>query len=520
MSFAKYAQLYRENGFFNGSKIKTTITDPDFVGQEMILSKGTTILQTRTIPISMVTEFFTDESGTLTLSADNGTKIISATVSVSNYRTYNVTVSATATDTSRDAYAKDVEMTADPTEAYVAYTGNVSTMTVAVSDPNLVNATVDGNKIILTDAGNDKQGRCTITATIAKKSTYDSAEVTFNVNKLTGQYGSWQDASDEVIANMIAKADAGEIDLADYWDIGDTRRVHLNAIQSGAEVAGQDEQDIDLVIMHNPLGDSKYMLTTPTAGNRYQPNFIIGVKDCLLNKSAMGYFEKTIEARDSQYSSANVSTNTSFVSIDAMDTAELLELLNDDFILALPEYIQNALKATNRLYVCAGGEQSERAYMGYGYLSYTTSSRKSHRVSLANIKELGLESAVVRGDSSNGYRPKGTGIYNDSGSINSSGSHDDNYAVNITNDNVNACGTKFAYYNNRSLAKKKGINGAVIDYLVPDSFMAAYVYNGSSYRTKWSTAFYIDSSGTLATNNLTDSGQRTMLRGVSPIMFI
>ena len=85
MSFAKYAQLYRENGFFNGSKIRATITDNTFIGQEMILSKNDTTLQTRTIPVTGVCEFFTDESGTLTLSVDNGTTTLMGTVIVSAY---------------------------------------------------------------------------------------------------------------------------------------------------------------------------------------------------------------------------------------------------------------------------------------------------------------------------------------------------------------------------------------------------------------------------------------------------
>ena len=511
MSFAKYAQLYRDMGFFSGSKIKATVTDNSFIGQELVLSKGNTVLQTRTIPVTGLVEFFTDASGTLTLSADNGTLQISATVKVTNYATYNVTVKGTATDTSRQIYADDVEMDADPTVANVAYTGDVSAITAVVSDNTLIKATVNGNKITLTDAGNDKQGRCSITATVANTANYDRASVTFNVNKLTGQYGSWADASDDVIASMIAKADAGEIDLADYWNIGDTRRVHLNAIEAGIEVAEQVEQDIDLVIMHNPLGDSAYMLTTPTAGNRYQPHFIIGTKECLENKTALSAFTDTITAT---YNSTYSISYDSYLMANSSKVSELLEMLNNGFILALPQYLQDKLKPINRLYLCS---QSGSINVGADIINYSIKGTKSHKVSLANINELGFTSSIERnGDST----PTGIGVYDRSGKMDD----DEKYSpiASRINSAVNDAGTKFSYYTNNSIIKHKGNTSILTDYHVLDTLIAVTRddWSSSSLNSHFSMAFYIGSNGELTTNNLADSGQRTMLRGISPIMFI
>lgn len=512
MGFAKYAQFYKDNGFFAGSKIKATVTDSIFIGQELILSKGNEVIRSMTIPTSGKVEFFTDESGTLTLSADNGTSTISGTVEISAYATYEVTLNGSVSDTTREAYAKDVIMNDTTATANISYTGDVSSITAINSDPSLVSISISGNKITMRDAGNDKSGKCSITATVAGTSKYSSADVTFNVNKLTGTYGSWEDASDEMIASMIARADAGEIDLADYWNIGDTRRVHLNAIEAGTEIAEQVEQDIDLVIMHNPLGDSKYMLTNPTIGNRYQPHFIIGTKDCLENKSAMGYLAHSISVT---YPSSYVATNSSYIIANSNSESEMLSFLNGRFISALPIYIQNALKNTNRAYVCGGGNQSESA--DYGYYAYMAKANKSHKVSLANLVELGLKSDIK----TSAYILTGKGVYNNN--ISSSTIYRPSSAepmINQANNQVNNCGTNLQYYKDNPIAKTKGKGGNSTDYLLPDTCMVVYAYDGNKYKARFSTAFYIDSDGVVQTNNLMDVGQRTALRGISPIMFI
>lgn len=43
---------------------------------------------------------------------------------------------------------------------------------------------------------------------------------------------SWADGTDEQIAAMIQAADEGEINLADYWNVGDERTVQLSAMEA------------------------------------------------------------------------------------------------------------------------------------------------------------------------------------------------------------------------------------------------------------------------------------------------
>ena len=91
--------------------------------------------------------------------------------------------------------------------------------------------------------------------------------------------------------------------------------------------------------------------------------------------------------------------------------------------------------------------------------------------------------------------------------------------INQANNQVNDCGTNLQYYKDNPITKTKGKGGNSTDYLLPDTCMVAYCYQGSR-NARFSTAFYIDGDGVVQTNDLMDAGQRTALRGVSPIMFI
>lgn len=247
MSFAKYAQLYRENGFFSGSKIKATITDNSFIGQEMILSKGSTIIQTRTIPVTGMCEFFTDESGELTLSADNGTAIISGTVNVGAYGTYNVTVSGTASDTSRYMVADKNTVTIDDSTSSdtvkITYSGDVSNITANSTNRNIVSATVNGNEVNIVDAGSGIKGDANVNVTVAQTDKYDQKTITVIVHKTNGSI----DKSWVGLKNMVN--DGIE---QDYCEVGEEYTVTLSNGTTLTYVLGAIDHDLDHQLIFVP----------------------------------------------------------------------------------------------------------------------------------------------------------------------------------------------------------------------------------------------------------------------------
>ena len=83
------------------------------------------------------------------------------------------------------------------------------------------------------------------------RETIDSAITIDNGTKIV----SWKDGSWEDIANMIEAHYNGYIDITDYWSNGDTKRVQLNAINSGTTGESQSAQYIDLTIIDSAHDD-------------------------------------------------------------------------------------------------------------------------------------------------------------------------------------------------------------------------------------------------------------------------
>lgn len=83
---------------------------------------------------------------------------------------------------------------------------------------------------------------------------------------------SWADGTDEQIAAMVAAADAGEIDLSDYWSAGDTRTVQLSAMAADGVGESHAAQSVQFV-----LSDPGHF----TLASGKPCNFVVNMKDSL-----------------------------------------------------------------------------------------------------------------------------------------------------------------------------------------------------------------------------------------------
>lgn len=89
---------------------------------------------------------------------------------------------------------------------------------------------------------------------------------------------TWASGTNEEVAAMVAAAQAGLIDLSDYWSVGDERTVHLSAMTATGVGEAQAEQDVTMVLMHAggvPLA----------AGG--ECNFVVGQKNALTTNGYM-----------------------------------------------------------------------------------------------------------------------------------------------------------------------------------------------------------------------------------------
>ena len=83
---------------------------------------------------------------------------------------------------------------------------------------------------------------------------------------------SWADGTDEEVAAMVAAADAGKINLSDYWKAGDTRTVRLSSMFATGVGEIHAAQSVQFV-----LSDPGHF----TLASGKPCNFVVNMKDCL-----------------------------------------------------------------------------------------------------------------------------------------------------------------------------------------------------------------------------------------------
>lgn len=89
---------------------------------------------------------------------------------------------------------------------------------------------------------------------------------------------SWADGTDDEIAAMVAAADAGKINLSDYWHEGDTRAVRLSSMPATGVGESHAAQDVQFV-----LSDPGHF----TLASGKPCNFVVNMKDCLKHRGDM-----------------------------------------------------------------------------------------------------------------------------------------------------------------------------------------------------------------------------------------
>ena len=96
----------------------------------------------------------------------------------------------------------------------------------------------------------------------------------------------WSTGTDAQIVNAVQMADRGEVNLADYWSVGDERTVSLSAMSATGVSESHSAQNVVLVLSH--VGGKT--LTTATTSGRTTCSFQVDMKQCLNEK---GYINNT-----------------------------------------------------------------------------------------------------------------------------------------------------------------------------------------------------------------------------------
>ena len=98
---------------------------------------------------------------------------------------------------------------------------------------------------------------------------------------------TWAGGTDDEIVAMVEAADAGTINLADYWAVGDVRTVQLSAMSATGVGESHGAQAVDLVLMHA----GGYDLNAAVVSGRTECSFVVGLKDSLAEAGYMNNYD-------------------------------------------------------------------------------------------------------------------------------------------------------------------------------------------------------------------------------------
>ena len=169
------------------------------------------------------------------------------------------------------------------TVAISSVTGSVSNVTVSSSNTSVATASRSSSTITVSSV-NSTAGNATITVTLAQTTNYTSATATISVTCEFVQIVTWASGTDAQIAEMLTSHYNGEIDIHDYWHVGDERTVTLSAMSATGVSESHVQQTVTYVLTHS---GGKYLSDGVT-----ECAFQVDQKDCL---SESGYINSTAQ---------------------------------------------------------------------------------------------------------------------------------------------------------------------------------------------------------------------------------
>ena len=144
------------------------------------------------------------------------------------------------------------------------------TISASVSPEGFCSVELSGNVITVSYIAS---GSATVSVSVAETDNYLSGSDSCSVEMQPSlDIVSWESGTDKQIAAMVAAADAGQINLSDYWHVGDTRTVNLSAMDATGVGEAHASQNVQFVL----TDPGHYMLA-----NRKPCNFVVLQKDCL-----------------------------------------------------------------------------------------------------------------------------------------------------------------------------------------------------------------------------------------------
>lgn len=176
-------------------------------------------------------------------------------------------------------------------------------------------------------------GTVTVTASYTESGVTKTATTSVTVEPAV-EIVTWADGTEEQLAAMLDAHYAGSINIYDYWQVGDERKVNLSAMAKGAVGETHVAQTVTMVLM-DAMGKE---LTKKINGFTCKCAFVVGQKNCLANgtRAENGYMHPTV------------------TSPSDWDTCNRREWCNDTYRNAFPDGLKALFKEFRNLYVSMG----------------------------------------------------------------------------------------------------------------------------------------------------------------------
>ena len=157
---------------------------------------------------------------------------------------------------------------------------------------------------------------------------------------------TFADGTDAEIAKALEMHYAGEIDLTDYWTVGDKRTIHLNAMAADGVSEAHHADDYEFVI----IGMNHDDLTTPI-GSVTKAAITLQMDRIMYTDTTSEYYDSSDEAHEYGYMNSFATTSGGWSS-SARRT-----WCNNVFFGALPQTIQDIIKQVDKK-TSAGSQSS------------------------------------------------------------------------------------------------------------------------------------------------------------------
>lgn len=316
---------------------------------------------------------------TLSTVGDNTITISYTENEVTKNTTFSITVKdvlssiAITSNPSKTTYDKDETL---------SLTGLIVTATYASGTTKNVTSLINSspaNGATLSTTGNN-----TVTISYTEDSITKITSFSITVNE-TLSIVTWAGGTDAEIVAMVEAADRGEINLADYWAVGQERQVTLSSMEATGVGESHVAQTVTMVLM-NAGGKT---LANATASGRTECSFIVGLKNGLSNGTT------------DEYGYMNSSSTNS----GGWDSCARRTWCNSVFRNAIPSSIRNIFK--QHLNITADGSSTSTA-TSTDYFALPAEKEVFGSTTYANsIAESSLTQFLYYSTSSNRIKTKG-----------------------------------------------------------------------------------------------------------------